>query len=395
MEHKIIMSQKEFSRLPVLIKVLENKITQKDAAKILNLSSQQIYRIIKKTKILPIEKVLIHKNRGKNSKRKINENLALEIKQLYESKYFDFGPTFFNEKLTEIHDINLSKESIRKILIKFGLWQTKKFKKSKCHIWRERKEHFGELVQVDGSHHKWLENRLDKEFCLLVFIDDATGEKFARFYDYEGTLPAIDCLARFVKKYGIPKALYCDKHTTYFTDKEQNLDEQLANKTPKTKFGAFAEKLGIELIFARSPQAKGRVERANAIFQDRLVKELRLENIKTIDGANEYLETIFLPKMNKKFTVLPRSDESYLKPLNHDIKIDEISNIETQRTICNDFTIHWQNRQFLMLNRQPKMKNKKVIIKQFPDGNLKFFTKNFEVRFQEITENFNQKSVNF
>ena len=117
MENKIIMSQKEFNRLPVLIKVLENKLSQKDAAKILNLSTQQIYRIIKKTKILPLEEVLIHKNRGKISKRKINQNLEQQIKQFYESKYFDFGPTFFNEKLAENHNIFLSKETVRKILI--------------------------------------------------------------------------------------------------------------------------------------------------------------------------------------------------------------------------------------------------------------------------------------
>jgi transposase len=395
MENKITMSQKEFRRLPIITKVLENKLSQKDAAKILNLSTKQVYRIIKNSKFLPLENVLIHKNRGNTSKRKISPELEQKIKELYEIKYYDFGPTFFCEKLFENHDIKLSKESLRKILIKFDLWQTRKIKKSSCHIWRQRKEHFGELVQFDGSHHRWLENRLEEEFCLMVFIDDATGEKFARFYDYEGTFPAIDCLNRFVKKYGIPKALYCDRHSTYFTDREQNLDEQLANEFPKTKFGNFAKKLNIELIHARSPQAKGRVERANAIFQDRLVKELRLENIKTIDDANDYLETFFLQKMNKKFTVLAKSEISFFKALNHDIKIDEISNIETQRTICNDFTIQWQNRRFLMLNRQPKMRNKKIIIQQFPNGSLKFFTKNFEVKVKEITKNFNQKIVNF
>jgi hypothetical protein len=388
MEKQIIMSQKEFSRLPVFIKVLENKLSQKDATEILHLSYKQVNRIIKKAKTSSIEKVLLHKNRGKISKLKISDELEQNIKLLYETKYFDFGPTFFNEKLAENHNIFLSKETVRKILIKFGLWQTKIIKKSKCHIWRQRKEHFGELVQFDGSHHRWLENRLDKEFCLMVFIDDATGEKFARFYDYEGTFPAIDCLNRFVKKYGIPKAIYCDRHTTYFTDREQTTDEILANKFPKTKFGSFADKLGIDLIYARSPQAKGRVERANAIFQDRLIKELRLENINSIDDANTYLENIFLPKINRKFTVLPKSEISYFSPLTQDIKIDEISNIETQRTICNDFTISYNNRRFLMLNRQPKMRNKKVIIKQFLNGNLKFFTKNFEIRVQEITKNF-------
>lgn len=219
----------------------------------------------------------------------------------------------------------------------------------------------------------------------MVLIDDATSEKFARFYDYEGTFPAIDCFNRFIKKYGLPKTLYCDRHTTYYTDREQNIGEQLANKNPKTKFDKFADKLGVDIVFARSPQPKGHVERANRIFQYRLVKELRLENISNIDAANVYLETIFLPKINKKFTVLPKSKISYCKPLKSSINIDEISNIEVQRTICNDFTINWEKRKFLMLNRQPKLKRRKVIIKQFHDGNLKFFTKNFEVRVKEVT----------
>lgn len=391
MGDKIIMSQKEILRMPVISKILSKQMKQIEGAKLLNLSPRQINRIIQEAKTKNIHEVLIHKSRGKISKCKVSENLKKKIKKLYVEKYADFKPTFFSEKLAENHDIKLSKETIRKILIEDGLWETNKINKVRCHVWRERKSHFGELIQFDGSHHRWLENRLDKEFCLLVYIDDATGEKFARFYEYEGTMPAIDSLKRFVEKYGIPKAIYCDRHPAYFTTKNQNLDEQLENKFPKTQFAEVVEKLKIELIHARSPQAKGRVERANAIFQDRLVKELRLANICTIDAANHFLETIFLPKINKKFNVLPKSDVSFFRPSTDAINLDEDCSVCVQRTICNDFTIRWQNRVFLLLNRTPKMKKKKVIIKLYPDGNLQFFTKDSLLRVQEISHNFNSK----
>ena len=277
MGDKIIMSQKELSRIRIVNKILEKQIKQTQDAKLLRLTRRHLNRIIQNARKNPIHEVLVHKNRGKVSNRKIPEILEKNITQLYEKKYFDFGPTFFSEKLSENHDIFLSKETLRKILIKNDLWKTKKYSQKICHIWRERKDHFGELIQFDGSPHRWLENRLNQEFCLLVYIDDATGEKFARFYEYEGTFPALDSLKRFVEKYGIPKAIYCDKHSTYLTTREQNLDEQLQGKFPKTQFAKALESLGIELIFAQSPQAKGRVERANQLFQDRLVKELRLQ----------------------------------------------------------------------------------------------------------------------
>lgn len=337
MGDKIIMSQKELSRMPIIGKIIEKKLSQKDAAKLLNLSSRQINRIVKECRRKPIYEVLRHKNRGKISRRKISSELEQKIKELYQTKYYDFGPTFFGEKLFENHDIKLSKESLRKILIKNGLWQKREIKKKTCHIWRERKEHFGELVQFDGSHHRWLEDRLDKEFCLLVFIDDATGSVFARFYEYEGTLPGIVFLKKFIEKYGLPKAIYCDRHSAYYTTRYQNYEEQLENKFPKTGFAKVVESLKIELIHARSPQAKGRVERVNKTLQDRLIKEMRLLDIKTINEANYFLETTFLSEFNKKFTVMPKSDVSFFKPFTRAIKLDDICTISHSRIFYYSF----------------------------------------------------------
>jgi hypothetical protein len=390
MGDKITMSQKEIARISTLTKILDGQMKQTDAAKLLNITARHINRLFKEAKKTSIIEALVHKNRGKSSKRKISEFLEQNITELYKTKYCDFGPTFFQEKLFEEHNIDLSNETLRKILIKNDLWKTRKYAKKTCHIWREPKHHFGELIQFDGSHHRWLENRLNQEFCLMVFIDDATGEKFARFYEYEGTFPALASLKLFIEKYGIPKAIYCDKHSTYLTTRSQNLDEQLQGEYPKTQFAKALEKLEIELIFAQSPQAKGRVERANKLFQDRLVKEMRLANINTITDANKFLENIFLPKINKKFNKLPKSKVSFFKPLPAHLNLDLACSLSFERTVCNDFTIHWQNRVFLILERTYSLKQTKIIIKQFLDGSLHFFSKDKILTVEEITEKFNK-----
>jgi len=393
MGDKIIMSKKEIARISTITKILNREMKQTDAAKLLNITARQINRIVQEARKSSIIDAILHKNRGKVSKRKITEILEKNITELYTTKYYDFGPTFFMEKLFENHNINLSHETVRNILIKNDLWKTRKYFQKTCHIWRERKAHFGELIQFDGSHHRWLENRLDQEFCLMVCIDDATGTTFAKFYEYEGTFPAIDILKNFIEKYKIPKAIYLDKHATYFTTREQNSEEQLTLEYPKTQFAKVVKNIGIELIFANSPQAKGRVERVNKTLQDRLVKELRLANISTIKDANNFLENIFLPKFNAKFSKLPKNNISFCKPLPDGFDLNLACSLSFERTICNDFTIHWQNRVFLILEPTFSMRKNKIIIKQLLDGNLLFFSKNKILKTKEITEKLNKNNV--
>ena len=189
MEDKIIMSHKEFNRMNILTKVLDGKLKQVDAANILNLSTRHTNRVIQEARISNLASALIHKNRGKASAKKIKKEFKEKIASLYQEQYHDFKPTFFCEKLDEIHNIKMNKETARKILTEYELWHPKTRKLKKAHIWRERKHCFGELIQMDGSFEYWLEKRCNKIFCLMSCIDDATGQVFMRFYDYEGDIP--------------------------------------------------------------------------------------------------------------------------------------------------------------------------------------------------------------
>jgi hypothetical protein len=401
MEENITMSQKELSRIKILSKVLEGTMKQVIASNLLNLTPRHVNRIIKTARRTNIYHALVHKNRGNPSNRKFSNKLVNKILSLYKKKYYDFGPTFAVEKLLECHNINICKETMRNILINHQIpYPSRKSKSNaKCHIWRERKHNFGQMIQLDGSHHRWFENRLDQEICLMIYIDDATNELFARFYEYEGVFPALDSLKRFVKKYGIPRSIYADKHSTYKTTRQPSVDELLRVEKAKTQFAKVCSSLGIELIPANSPQAKGRVERSAETLQDRLIKELRLNNISSIQKANHFLDNTFLPNFNLKFRKLPKNPESLFEPVPKDFDYKWTFVLSEPRTISNDFTISWYNRLFLLLNRSITMKLKKILVKQALDGDLQFSTKHKILRFKEITDKdlyrakYNQKQL--
>jgi transposase len=287
------MSVKEIERLKVVTDVTEKRISQKIASKRLNLSSRQIRRLIKRFKTQGA-KGLANKHRNTVSNRKLPDDLKLKVLELYKQNYPDFRPTFFCEKLLELHRIEISKETARKWLLNEGLWKRERKIKLRKSL-RERKPCFGEMLQLDGSKHDWFEGKRDKA-VLMSFIDDATGMVYALFYEYEGTIPAMDLLKNYILEYGLPMSIYSDKHTTYkSTDK---------NKDALSQFGRALNELGIELIHANTPQAKGRVERLFKTLQDRLVKEMRLKNISDIETANNFLKE-YLPVFNSKFNVIP------------------------------------------------------------------------------------------
>jgi hypothetical protein len=385
MEEKIIMSQKEIKRINVLNKVLEGKMRQIQAAKLLNLSAKQVNRIIIKARQSSLVEALVHKNRGKRSAKKIRKQVEEYIVKLFTSIYSDFSVQFFLEKLKEEHEIILGKETIRKILNKYSARQPRQRKSTYCHIWRERKHHEGELIQVDGSHHKWLEDRYPNELCLTAYIDDATGRVYAKFYDHEGTKPALDSLKNFVILNEIPKALYLDRHSTYITTRQASIDEQLRNKQPKTQFERACHELGIKAIHARSPQAKGRVERLFATLQDRLVKELRLADISTLAEANVFLEK-YLIKFNKQFSIKPKENASFFTRIPTHINLNWICAIKDIRTICSDYTINWNTRLFLLLNPVPRLRRRRIEVRELLNGTLKFIDKNSILRVKEITD---------
>ena len=273
----IIMSRRETKRLHIIHQALDRRITQKTAAELVGLSSRQLRRMLKRVREEGDDGIS-HRSRGKASNRRVPKKVKDTALKLYREKYSDFGPTFACEKLLDVHKIKLSDETLRLWLNQENLPYEKR-KGRKHRQWRERKHHFGEMVQMDGSHHDWFEDRGPK--CVFMgYIDDATGTVYGRFYDYEGTMPAMDSFRRYIKRYGMPQSVYLDKHTTYKSTAKQTIEDELEDIKPMSQFERSLAELEVTVIHANSPQAKGRIERLFRTFQDRLVKEMRQPGLK-------------------------------------------------------------------------------------------------------------------
>ena len=283
----IMLSSEELRRVSVIKQAIDKVITQRKAAEVVEISERQARRLIKRVREEG-DIGIAHKSRGKVGSGRIDDKVRSKVLALYHEKSWDFGPTFASEKLYELDGIAVSHETLRLWLAGKGKreWprKTRLYRK-----WRQRKDCFGELVQVDGSDHDWLEGR-DPRLILRGYVDDATGNTFGRFYNYEGTMPAMDSLRRYIERYGIPQSIYLDGHKTYKSTRKQTIEEQLRNEVPLTQFERAAKELGIIVIHANSAPAKGRIERGFETHQDRLIKEMRLAGIKTKDEANKFLE---------------------------------------------------------------------------------------------------------
>jgi transposase len=387
MEGHILMSSKEAERIGIVERVIGKLLKQTEAAEQLGISERQLRRIVRKYREEGANG-LVHKNRGRESGKKVSKEAEEEIKRLYEGLYYDFKPSLFCEKLIEEHGIELSHETIRKLLIKQGQWEVNKNREKKCHIWRERKGHRGEMVQMDGSYHDWFEGRIkgEREQCLHGYIDDATGTIWVRFEESEGVKPVLDSLQRYCEKEGIPFGMYVDRYSTYKTNRQATIDEELKNKSAETQVERICKELGIRMIHARSPQAKGRIERLFETLQDRLVKELRLQEINTVEEANKFLEEEYLAKYNKQFSISARETASYYKKLAANLDKKWTFAIRDMRIIGNDYTIRRKGKIYLLQNPTPRMRRRKVEIKEAIDGSLRFSTKDTIIRVQEITD---------
>jgi hypothetical protein len=383
-EGYITLSAKEVRRLKILHKVMEGEVTQVKASEILGISSRQIRNILVKIKEGD-DKGIAHGNRGRSSPRKMGSDQEDLIAEIVERRYSDFGPTLAAEKLEECEGIKVSKEKLRQIMLEKGLWHRRR-RRRKRYSWRERKAHFGEMVQMDGSHHDWLEGRGPK-MVLMGYVDDATGRFYGRFYDYEGVLPAMDSLERYIRLYGSPVSLYLDKHSTYKTTRQPDLDELLRGEEAQTQFERAAKELGIELIHANSPQAKGRIERTFGTLQDRLVKELRLEAVTTKEEANTALEA-FIPRYNTRFAKVAFKEGDLHRRLPKGLKFRDILCIKAKRTIANDYTIRWRGRRFLIDNASLVMRRQKVEVREHLDGQISF---KFKERYLDCHEVFEVK----
>jgi uncharacterized protein YjeT (DUF2065 family) len=330
-EDRVIMSVKALRRVHVIRQTREQKLTQVQAGIVLGLTPRHIRRLIERVAQAG-DQGLAHRGRGKPSNRRIPEKVQTKALTLYAQRYGDFGPTLAAEKLAERHGITLSDETLRVA----GVAHFQR-RKRPHRAWRERKPHVGELVQLDGSHHDWLEGR-GPHGVLMAYIDDASSRVFARFYEYEGTIPAMDSFQRYVTHYGIPLAIYADKHSTYHSPAEPTLEEQLAGTAPQSQFGRALGELGVELITAHSPQAKGRVERLFHTFQDRVIKEMRLADVSTLEAANQFL-TGYLPIYNHRFSVQPAQPADLHRPRPASRDLDRSLCIKTTRCLRRDWTV--------------------------------------------------------
>jgi Helix-turn-helix domain len=377
-EDRVIMSVKELRRVHVIRQTREQKLTQVEAATLLGLTPRHIRRLLARVEQAG-DQGLAHRGRGKPSNRRISARVKTKALKLYENQYGDFGPTLAAEQLAKRHGITLSDETLRGWLLAKGTTHFQR-RKRPHRAWRARRAHVGELIQLDGSHHDWFEGR-GPRCVLMAYIDDASSRVYARFYAYEGTIPAMDSFTRYVRQYGVPLALYADKHTTYQSPVPPTVDEQLAGVNPTSQFGRALGELGVELIPAHSPQAKGRVERLFKTFQDRVIKEMRLADVSTREAANQFLEE-YLPIYNRRFTVQPVQAADLHRPRLTSRDLDRSLCIKTTRCLRKDFTIAHQGGLYQI---HDTVRAPHVLVEERIDGTMRITHQGRALDFHAIT----------
>lgn len=359
------MSEKELDRVLVLRNVQDGCISKVKAAKVLGLSERQVRRLLKKLEANgPVG--IISNKRGKPSNRAISIDIKNKALELVDKDYYDYGATLIAEKLYEHHKIAIGKETMRRWLIESGRRHANKIKPIKIRQLRARRDCFGELIQIDGSIHDWFEGRGER-CTLLVFIDDATSRLVnLMFVPEESTLGYFAALNDYILQYGKPRAVYTDKHAVFKVNTPGGW-----NTNGLTQFGRALKQLNIEAIFAHSPEAKGRVERANNTLQDRLVKELRYFGISTITEANKFLKQ-YIKEYNKKFAVEPKKPTDLHRILTHRERfmLDKILSIQTNRKANKNLIIKHHNVSYQIVNvgKGHRYINQKVTVCEKPNG---------------------------
>lgn len=358
------MNPKELKRFDILSRVQRGEMTLKAAATVLGLEYRQVRRIYKRFR-LEGEAGLIHKTKGKPSGRASSAILKDQIIARYRELYSDFGPTLAAEKLAESGYL-VDHDTLRRKLHRHR---------------RKSREHFGELVQMDGSYHAWFEER-EGWFTLMSMVDDATNTTLAILSEMETTESALQLLWKWIESYGIPQSLYTDRHSVYYG---------ITGQQEKTQFGRACQELGIRIIYARSPQAKGRVEKWNAIYQDRLVKELRLQGMNSLSQANLLMAGGFVDKLNDKFSGEPASPIDFHSSVNPGLNLLHILSVRDRRKISNDWVIHWRNRLFQILVQPllPKA-GSHVEVRLYLDNSIHIFASGRELKIREIVSRMTQ-----
>lgn len=375
MGDKLIMSKKERQRKSIFDLVKLGQLSQLDASKRLYLSYRQTKRAYQRY-LKEGDAGLVHRSRGKASPRAFPFEMKKTVLALYEEKYWDFGPTLASEKLLEDDNLKLHAETLRLWLKEAGIWQPKRQRKAH-RLRRARRLRFGELLQLDGSIHGWFAGIATKQ-CLMNLVDDATGKTLALLDTGETTDAAFRLLKWWITLHGIPMAIYVDLKSLYISPKSLRHDEDdLVEPEWLTHFSKACKGLGIEVIKAYSPQAKGRVERNHGVYQDRFVKELRLKGINTIEGANKRLQSGFIDNLNNKFMKTPASLDDAHVALIDGQNLDDILCWEYTRTVYNDWIIRFEN-QLLQIQKTSSIRvrpKQKITLKRHLNGKITLWSK--------------------
>lgn len=380
------MSGKELQRVEIFSRVKAGDLTQVEAAEMVRRSYRQAQRLYRKyCEEGPAG--LVHGNVGCRSNRALEDGFRGAVLKLVGGKYggeegAPFGPTLAAEHLEKDDGLAVKAGTLRRWMLAAGLWSRRR-KRRQHRRRRERKEHFGELVQLDGSFAAWLERRGPRG-CLMDMVDDATGTTGSLLAEEETTWAAADVLWLWVEAYGIPQALYTDWKNVYV--REPTPKELLGGEAALTAFGKMCAKLGIEIIAASSPQAKGRVERKHGVQQDRLIKELRLKGIASREEANRFLQEEYLPEHNQRFAKPPARSGDFHRPVPQRLDLRRVFCLEEERRVSNDWVVRYHNR-LLQIQRQSKVyppAKSKVLVSEWRDGSLHILYRGQPVAWQEI-----------
>jgi transposase len=365
-EERIELSQRERDRLKVMHEVERKHLRQREAAERLGMSARQVRRLLRRVK-QEGDRGLIHRLRGRRSNRRIAVARQRRILGEVRRRYRDFGPTLASEHLAR-QGMAVSRETLRHWMIEAGWWTPRRQRVKAVHVWRERRASFGELVMMDSSPFRWLEER-GPQLQLIALIDDATSRFWGRFAEHDSTEENLRTLQGWLRRCGRPVALYTDKNSVFVVNRVPSRDEQLAGEPAQSQFGRALEELGIAWIAAHSPQAKGRIERLFGTLQDRLVKELRLAGVSTIEQANRFLAEVFVPFWEQRFTVVPRQSQDAHRSLGR-YRLEQILSVRESRSVANDYTVRWAGQRWAIPRAEvrPGLRGARVQVERRLDG---------------------------
>ena len=362
------MSQRERDRVKVLHEVERKHLRQREAAERLGLSARHVRRLLRRVK-REGDRGLIHRLRGRPSNRKMARAVERRILAEVQRRYRDFGPTLASEHLAR-QGLRVSRETLRQWLIQAGLWKPRRQRVEAVHVWRERRAACGELVMLDSSEFRWLEER-GPTLQLIALIDDASSRFWGRLVEHDSTEENLRTLEQWLRRYGRPEALYTDRGSVFAVNRLPSGDEQLAGEPAQSQFGRALRELGIEWIAAHSPQAKGRIERLFGTLQDRLVKELRLAGVSTIEQANRFLQEVFVPFWEQRFTVVPRQSQDAHRSLGR-YRLEQILSVREARSVANDYTVRWAGQRWAIPRAEvrPGLRGARVQVERRLDGSV-------------------------